>query len=99
MAPTGSLRTFTKAYFDVLSLSKKVRESFYLFFQEKYGVSMHDLDLKLIVPNIKIPTLVIHDVKDDLLPIMLTKEALKYWPDAKFVATKNYGHRLQSEEV
>ena len=89
--------------FQVLAnLPDQIMEGFRAMLFEEFGQGVLDaITNESLAPQIDIPTLMFHDVKDDVTPVEDSRLIARVWKQAQFVETEGLGHRgaLQSKQI
>jgi pimeloyl-ACP methyl ester carboxylesterase len=68
---------------------------------QNFGAELDEITNETLTPQIDIPTLMFHDVADNVTPIDDSRAIARAWKKARLVETSGMGHRgaLQSSEV
>lgn len=82
-----------------LGFSDKVRAAFTAYFEEKLQGKIAEFSLIEYAKKMNTDCLIIHDKNDRICPFEEAQEIHKNWKNALFIATKGYGHRLDSDKV
>ena len=99
MAPNGRLRYLLESYFNVLGFSKRMRSAYLKNFEKVYGNPPEAYDSHVLIKDIGMHGLLIHDRNDRVLPHEESLLIAEAWPQCTFHTTEGYGHRLRSSEV
>jgi pimeloyl-ACP methyl ester carboxylesterase len=89
--------------FQVLAgLPDGIMEGFRLMLYENFGQSVLDaITNEALSPRINIPTLMFHDVADNVTPVEDSRAIARVWKQSQFIETEGLGHRgaLQSKPI
>jgi pimeloyl-ACP methyl ester carboxylesterase len=89
--------------FQVLAgLSDEIMEGFRGMLYENFGRGVLEaITNEALTPRIDIPTLMFHDVADDVTPVEDSRAIARVWKGAQFIETEGLGHRgaLQSKSI
>jgi len=99
LAPTGKLQYVIDQFFNILGLNKKMREAYNDNFKKIFHFEPHQFDSDKLIKGIGLNGFLMHDKNDRTLPFKDSVLIADNWPQAKFVITEGYGHRLKSSEV
>ena len=69
----------------------------YLF--NRYGYTFGDFHLGIFAQSVKVPTLIIHDKYDKIVPVKEAHEIHEVIPGSRLVVTEGAGHSLNKERV
>ena len=86
----------------ISGLPDEIIEGFRGMLYEQFGQSVLEAIVhEKLAPQINIPTLMFHDVTDNVTPVEDSRAIAKVWKSAQFVETEGLGHRgaLQSKEI
>ena len=76
-----------------LKLSKKVLNLLVLYFEKKASKTMDSLSAYIVSKEITVPVLIIHDNKDDEIPVECAYEIHKNLKGSELLITEKLGHR------
>ena len=93
IAPPVRVSDYTALLCQVLGVSESLRQRLHQHWQQKLGVELASLDAGFYARNLRSKALVIHDQHDKEVPVQAGFTIAENWPDAKFVATTQLGHR------
>lgn len=99
MAPTGRIRDFIEKTFQMFKLKESIRRAYFNGFEELYKHELRYYDSDNLIKTVKQSGLLIHDKKDRTLPYKDSVRIAENWPNARFITTEGYGHRLRSSVV
>ena len=89
--------------FQVLAgLSDEVMDGLQAMIYENFGKEVLDaITNELLTPQINIPTLMFHDVADNVTPVEDSRAIARVWEHAQLIETEGLGHRgaLQSKSI
>lgn len=89
--------------FQVISgLPDEIIEGFRVMLYENFGQGVLEAIVhEKLAPQIDIPTLMFHDVADNVTPVEDSRAIAKVWKNAQYIETEGLGHRgaLQSKEI
>jgi pimeloyl-ACP methyl ester carboxylesterase len=89
--------------FQVISgLPDEIIDGFRVMLYEKFGQGVLEAIVhEELAPQINIPTLMFHDVTDNVTPVEDSHAIANVWKSAQFIETEGLGHRgaLQSKEI
>lgn len=98
-APTGNLKNFTKRFFRLLELNKRIQKSYIKLLEDKYGRPINYYDAERMAERINLPCLLLHDENDDVLPIEDSTHIARSWENCEFIRTSGRGHRMNKSET
>ncbi len=99
MGSPTELSKMMEAFSNALGLSKRVLRLLDQLFIEKFKITIDSISAAKFVKEVDIPTLIIHDLDDQVIPVENAKEYHKLIRNSKLVITEGYGHRLQHKVV
>jgi len=99
LAPTGRIRDFIEKTFQMFKLKESVRQAYFNGFEELYKHELSYYDSDNLIKSVRQPGLLIHDKKDRTLPYADSVHIAENWPNARFITTEGFGHRLRSSIV
>ncbi|MFX0114181.1 MAG: alpha/beta hydrolase [Candidatus Hodarchaeota archaeon] len=76
-----------------LKLSRQLSSDLVQLTERKLGQSLSSVSVSTIAPNLKIPTLIVHDREDVVVPYEDGEILANLLPDAQLVSTTGLGHR------
>lgn len=82
-------------------LAEHELEEFVRRSEERIGVLVNELDIDRLVTDLRQPALVIHDERDEDIPIDEGRRVAANWPGARLIVTDRFGHKriLVAREV
>lgn len=86
----------------IAGLPDQIIDGFRIKLYENFGQSVLDAIVhENLAPQIDIPTLMFHDVGDNVTPVEDSRAIAKVWKNAQYFETEGLGHRgaLQSKEI
>ncbi len=98
----GSPNTFTEimnTYIKIIGLGKTAQRAMKKAIVHKYNLKHSDYVVAHYASNIKNETLIIHDINDNVSPIINARHIAEAIPTAQQYITHDYGHSLQSHSV
>ena len=98
-APSANIEKFTRRFFKLLNLNKKIQKAYIEIFEMTYGRAIKDFNAEQMAEKIDLPCLIIHDENDDVLDIKDTERIAKHWKSSKFIRTTGRGHRMNKSET
>jgi pimeloyl-ACP methyl ester carboxylesterase len=60
--------------------------------EERFGVTMAELELARLAPRLRTPALLIHDLRDPVAPWSQGAQVARAWPGARLLTTEGLGH-------
>lgn len=84
-----------------VNLGEKSKRLFIRGMETKVGLDVDRLNLVTLAPSIKQPTLLVHDGKDQEIPVSESKALSEVFPRSRLFETSGYGHSrlLQNPDV
>ncbi len=98
LAPSSDNRTFFNLYLNYLGFNKRVKTAYYSFVTNLVG-DLEFLTGQHLAKNIKITVHIIHDVKDDIVPVSQSEALHATWEYSTLHLTDGIGHRMRDEKV
>lgn len=86
-------------YQNLLRFNDTVLEGLVDYFSNKYNVNIPDLSSAKFVQNIAIEGLLVHDIKDTVVPFGSSEIVHANWSNSRLLSTNGLGHSLHQEEV
>jgi pimeloyl-ACP methyl ester carboxylesterase len=86
-------------YYQLLKLNKRLQKGMEEFFQREFNFKTVDFTVANWAHQFKIKGLIIHDIKDRVIPVDDAKLIHKYWNGSSLHLTKGLGHSLKSDEI
>ena len=86
----------------IAGLSDEIMEGFRMMMYENFERDVLEAIVhEKLAPQIDIPTLMFHDITDNVTPVEDSRSIAKVWKRAQFIETEGLGHRgaLQSKEI
>jgi len=99
LAPTGRIRDFIEKTFQMFKLKESIRQAYFDGFEELYKHELSYYDSDNLIRTVTQSGLLIHDKKDRTLPYDDSVRIAENWPNARFITTEGFGHRLRSSVV
>ena len=99
LAPTGNFEKMVQQFYKILSLNKRVRKAFEKICIDRYGHSFAYYNSYNMIKKIEVKGLLIHDKKDNVLPIEYSHKIHESWKNSQFITFDGHGHRLRSQAV
>ncbi|MBS2019993.1 MAG: alpha/beta hydrolase [Deltaproteobacteria bacterium] len=93
IAPPTSPERFAKGFGRMLGMSPEVWQRMIARVEERYGVTMGDLDVPTQAALVRAPLLVVHDTSDDVVPHGDGAAIAAAAPNGSIVTTEGLGHR------
>jgi len=81
------------SFADRVALPARARAAFDRWFDAHAGRPVAELDLASLELDAQVEALVVHDVEDDVIPVIETRLLEAAWPSARFLYTRGLGHR------
>jgi len=88
----ASLRSVLERYADGINLKPAARPHFFAEVERHTGVDPNTVDIKQLARNLRVPTLVVHDRHDSMVPFADGVAVAQAWPGAELMATEGLGH-------
>jgi pimeloyl-ACP methyl ester carboxylesterase len=89
--------------FQILAnLPDEIMDGFRTMLNQEFGRDLlESITNESLAPRIQIPTLMFHDVEDNVTPVEDSRAIARVWNQAQFVETEGLGHRgaLQSKSI
>ncbi len=95
----SELQRIMDGFQKILRLSDKFMVAVEAYFVKRYGYQFSDFHLKHFGTSVKVPTLIIHDKYDKVVPVKEAHEINEIINDSKLVITEGAGHSLNKERV
>lgn len=86
-------------YYQLLQLNKRLQEAMEEFFKKEFNFSTKEFTVENWANKFKIEGLIIHDLKDRIIPVEDAKLIDKHWKNSNLHLTKGLGHSLKSDDV
>jgi pimeloyl-ACP methyl ester carboxylesterase len=86
----------------IAGLPDEIMERFRVMLYENFGQGVLEAIVhEKLAPQINIPTLMFHDVADNVTPVEDSRAIARTWQSAQYIETEGLGHRgaLQSKEI
>lgn len=101
IAAPFSMLEVMRYYREGIKITEKITDRFLAKIEEKFGIHWKDFSGERIVPQQKIPALIIHDEDDFDVLYEQGKLLNQHWKNSELFTTKSLGHRriLKSEKV
>ncbi len=87
------IEDITKIFVNQLELKPIIADKMRIFYEKKFGVSMHDFTAHLAAKEVIIPTLIIHDENDIEVSVKCAINIHKNLPNGELLITQRLGHR------
>lgn len=94
ISPPCTMTEILRGFANYLKLSPRVVERVRGELLRRNGVPVDHWDIGALGGNLQIPTMVIHDRKDPLVPLNEGKKVTSFLPRARLEVTEGLGHRL-----
>ena len=92
-APPASVSNVIQMYAHMMDLPQRIVSVIYQLSQQRLGQPVSAFALGDIAPNVNIPSLMLHDRDDRLVPFANAAEITKDWAFVTLEATNGLGHR------
>ena len=101
VAPMVHLGIHLSIFQSLSGLSARGMEWMCAKIEHRFGIDCNRWHLLGVAPLLTVPTLILHDETDDVVPIYWGKELNAVWPEAKLYITRGLGHNriLRNQEV
>jgi pimeloyl-ACP methyl ester carboxylesterase len=86
----------------IAGLPDEIMDGFRVMLYENFGQGVLEAIVhERLAPKINIPTLMFHDVADNVTPVEDSRSIARGWKSAQYIETEGLGHRgaLQSKEI
>jgi pimeloyl-ACP methyl ester carboxylesterase len=83
----------------ILGLSDKFMKAVEAYFQKRFGFTFQDFHLKYFGGSVDVPTLIVHDKYDKVVPVKEAYEINDIIKQSKLVVTEGAGHSLNKKRV
>lgn len=98
ISPMQSLYSHLKVFNTITGLSESMMEKLLLTLRKHYALEAQQTDITPLVQDLTIPSLLIHDAHDRLIPIEVGDHLADSWSSARYIKTKTLGHRKILED-
>jgi pimeloyl-ACP methyl ester carboxylesterase len=96
----GTSESFTRVFAEQLKLSEEVVASMLREVEERYRFSAKNHDPRILAKGIRVPTLLVHDADDAIVPVTEAYALGNALPNARVQETKGLGHeRILRDET
>jgi pimeloyl-ACP methyl ester carboxylesterase len=95
----SDLKRIMDGFQKILRLSDKFMRATEQYFKERYGFFFSEFNSKYFAKNIKIPTLIIHDKYDKIVPYNEAQDIHQAIENAELMITEGAGHSLHKERI
>jgi pimeloyl-ACP methyl ester carboxylesterase len=101
LAPMPDLEAYIQRLARQLGFSPTVAARAQRRVEARYDLPFSALKASRLIPNLKQPTLILHDKKDRVIPLAEAEELAQVWPSARLELSDGLGHNrlLRDEEV
>lgn len=99
MDAPSEFENMLKKFADFLKLSRHSMKVIYRFLEKQFGRHPSYFSINTFCTNLTVPTLIIHDEGDKVVPFKATEAYLANFENAKLLRTTKLGHSLQDKSV
>lgn len=93
ISPTGHIEQGIASFVSRLGIGARAAAALCRSLERGYGVDIwRELSAEALLPGLRLPALVIHDVDDREVPFSEGESIVRAWPGARLVATRGLGH-------
>ncbi len=93
IAPTGHIEQGIASFVSRLGIGPRASAALCRSLERGYGADIwRELAAETLLPGLRLPALVIHDVEDREVPFSEGESIVRAWPGARLVATRGLGH-------
>jgi len=86
-------------YYQLLQLNKRLREGMEEFFKKEFDFTTKEFTVENGAHEFDIKGLIIHDIKDKVIPVEDAKLIHKHWKGSSIHLTSGLGHSLKSDDI
>jgi len=95
----SELQRIMDGFQKILGLSNTFMEDVENYLFNRYGYKFSDFHLSVFAKSVNVPTLIIHDKYDKIVPVKEAYEINEAVKDSQLVVTEGAGHSLNKERV
>lgn len=88
-----------KHYQHLLGFNDKVMHALKDYFQDRFGISIHQLSSKIFVVENEKKGLLLHDRLDTITPHQASVDVHDHWRNSTLISTEGLGHSMHQDEV
>ena len=101
IAPPADLSVQAERFMRHMHLGEHLRERFFGWHERTTGVNVHDLEVRLHLPALGLPCLIVHDLDDREVSWGDGELYARHWHNARLLTTQGLGHHrvLDAPEV
>ena len=88
----ASLRSVLERYADGVNLQAPARRKFFGLVERHTGVDPNAVDIRKLAGTAAVPALIVHDLRDTMVPFSDGAAIAQAWTGAEFMATEGLGH-------
>jgi pimeloyl-ACP methyl ester carboxylesterase len=99
MASPSNLSHVFDQFLGFINANRRVRAGFYAHIENYLGQKVADITAEKMLKSLSINALIIHDRQDDVIAFSEAEAIHHALPEAEFVATDGFGHRLRDASV
>ena len=93
IAPTGHIEQGIASFVSRLGIGPRAAAALCRSLERGYGADIwRELSAEALLPGLRLPALVIHDVEDREVPFSEGESIVRAWPGARLLATRGLGH-------
>lgn len=86
-------------YYKMLNLNKRLQDGIENFFKREFNFTTSDFTVVNWANEFKIQGLIVHDIKDKVIPVSDAKLIHKYWTGSSIHLTEGLGHSLKDQSI
>ena len=92
IAPPADISAQAERFMRHMRLGEHLRERFFGWYERTTGVSVRDLEVRLHLPALGLPCLIVHDLGDREVPWGDGELYARHWHNARLLTTQGLGH-------
>jgi pimeloyl-ACP methyl ester carboxylesterase len=93
IAPTGHIEQGIASFVSRLGIGTRAAAALCRSLERGYGADIwRELSAEALLPGLRLPALVIHDLEDREVPFSEGESIVRAWPGARLLATRGLGH-------
>ena len=99
IAAPDAPRDYTRMFAQVFGLSEATRAAMQQRIEAQEGILMEQFDAAQSAPQVRVPTLVVHDANDAINMFAGAERFMRHLPNAQLLRTEGLGHRKILKDV
>lgn len=93
ISPMQSLYSHLNVFNTITGLSESMMDKLLLTLRKHYALEAQLTDIRPLVQGLSMPSLLIHDAHDRLIPVEVSDHLADSWSSARYIKTQTLGHR------